>query len=143
MDAPDTLTVPGTPDGVREALATLESWGVLLAVSPDTRHRVLTALDEVLSNVVRHGFKRQAGEMTIMRSCRGGSLSVEVADTAPAFNPLLVAPPDVGQALESRRPGGLGIALVRALSDDLQYAHRLGRNVLTLSWRLDGPVSRR
>ena len=135
MDSTETQTVPGTPEGLRDAMAALESWTTRLAVTADVRHRVLTALDEVLSNVVRHGFKGQTGELTITRSRLGGALSVEVADTAPAFNPLLVAPPDVGLPLESRRPGGLGVALVRALSDDVQYAHRLGRNVLTLSWR--------
>ncbi len=135
MDSTDTLTVPGTPEGLRDAMAALESWTTRVPVTPEIRRRVLTALDEVLSNVVRHGFKSQTGEMTVTRSWLDGALSVEVADTAPAFNPLLLAPPDVGLPLESRRPGGLGVALVRALSDDVQYAHRLGRNVLTLSWR--------
>ena len=142
MDLTRTLTVPGTPDGVREAIAALEAWVGDERVAPQIRRGVLTAVDEVLSNVVRHGFRTGTGEMTMTVRASNAALTVEVADTAPAFNPLLVPAPDVHLPLERRRPGGLGVALVRALSDEVVYAFTLNRNVLTLSWRLDAPPTR-
>ncbi len=137
MDPNRTLTVAGTPDGIHRAMSALRAWTEPPTVTPETRRRVLTVVDEVLSNVVRHGFKDRPGEMTVTQRVAGGTLEVEVADTAPAFNPLGVPPPDVSRPLDERRPGGLGVALVRALSDEAAYAHRMGRNVLTLGWRLD------
>lgn len=137
MPSRETLTVPGTDAGLRRAVSALADWTQGVALPADTRRRVLTALDEALSNVVRHGFSRQPGQMTLTFSCDASRLSVSVADDAPAFNPLLLAPPDVSQPLDARRPGGLGVALIRALSDEATYVRQAGQNVLALSWRID------
>lgn len=137
MSSRETLTVPGTDAGLRRAASALADWTEIMALPAETRRRVLTALDEALSNVVRHGFSRQPGQMTLTLSCDADRLSVSVADDAPAFNPLLVAPPDVSQPLDARRPGGLGVALIRALSDEATYVREAGQNVLALSWRID------
>ena len=66
----------------------------------------------------------------------GDVLTAEVADDAGPFNPLLVPAPDTTSPLEVRQPGGLGIALVRALTDDLTYERRDDRNRLIMTWRV-------
>jgi serine/threonine-protein kinase RsbW len=140
MKSGHTLTVPGTDAGLRQAIAALESWLGGAGLSTEARHRLMTVLDEVLSNIVRHGFAATAGDIAITTGQSNGRVSVAIADNAPPFNPLTLAPPDVTLSLEKRRPGGLGVALIRALSDDATYARSGGRNVLTLYWRLDpGP----
>jgi serine/threonine-protein kinase RsbW len=73
-----------------------------------------------------------------MVRCEPGRLEARVADEAAPFNPLLLPPPDTTTPLELRQPGGLGIALVKALSDTVEYARANNRNQVTVSWRLDG-----
>ena len=73
-------------------------------------------------------------------------LEAEVVDTAAPFDPLAAPPPDTASALDVRRPGGLGVALVRSLMDQVRYESRGDGNHLILTWRLrpdlSGPAPR-
>jgi serine/threonine-protein kinase RsbW len=131
-----TLAVEGTPAGVRKAVDALQAWSDRERLSDAARRRLLTALDEILSNVVRHGLGNRPGVIEVTVSHKGAVLQAEVADPAPPFNPLLAPPPDTSSPLEERQPGGLGIALVRALTDELAYERRDDRNRLTMTWRV-------
>lgn len=131
-----TLAVEGTAAGVRKAVDALQAWSDRERLSDAARRRLLTALDEILSNVVRHGLGNRPGVIEVTVSHDGNVLQAEVADAAPAFNPLLTPPPDISSPLEERQPGGLGIALVRALTDELTYERRDDRNRLTMTWRV-------
>ena len=53
---------------------------------------------------------------------------MEVSDTANAFDPLSLPSPDLTLPLEQRKPGGLGVMLVRKLMDEVHYERRDGRN---------------
>ena len=122
-----TLSVPATAAGVREAILAFERFGRTHQVPPGARWRVPLALDEILSNIVRHGAPAGPGiDMTF--SVAAGMVAVEIVDAAPAFNPLLAPPPDTNSPLPERQPGGLGIALVRRLMDETSYERRGGRN---------------
>jgi len=138
MDRALTIAVPGTLDGLAEALRATETFCVGAGVSGRTRVKVLTVLDEVLANVVHHGLAGAGGtsdtiELAMAR--QDGRLQIRVADSATPFNPLLLPAPDTSLPLQARRIGGLGIALVRALTDEAAYDWREGRNHLTLTWR--------
>jgi serine/threonine-protein kinase RsbW len=96
------------------------------------------ALDEVLSNVVRHGSAAgTVGPIAVELDVLGSRIEVVVTDDAPAFNPLEVQAPDASVSLEDRPLGGLGIALVKALMDEVTYERRDGRNRLTFRKKLE------
>jgi serine/threonine-protein kinase RsbW len=143
MDTRETAVVPATTAGMRRATEAFEAFCLAHAVPAPARRRVLVALDEVLSNTIRHGRPQGpgAGEATVSMSLaiRADVVLVELVDSAAAFNPLLAPPPDTTAPLEARTPGGLGIALVRAMMDDVHYERRDGHNVLTLTARLSKP----
>jgi serine/threonine-protein kinase RsbW len=132
-----TITVPGTLEGLAEALRAAESF----CDGPDAswlpRANVLTVLDEVLANVVHHGLAGTAGTIELSMHAGAQRVTMDVSDSAAPFNPLLLPAPDTSLPLEKRKIGGLGIALVRALTDDVTYEQRGGRNCLTLTWRPD------
>lgn len=136
MRARETVSVPGTMTGVRQAVDALAAWSDREALPDRERRRLLTTLDEVLSNVVRHGLQGRPGAIEITLSRDDHLVQAEVADEAKPFNPLLAPAPDTSGSVEARRPGGLGIALVRALSDEVSYERRGTQNRLTLTWRL-------
>ena len=102
----------------------------------------MTALDEVLANIVNHGLKDVAGTIELTMGRDEQQVVAQVADTAGPFDPLLVPPPDTTLPMDKRKVGGLGIALVRALTDEVAYDRRDGRNHLTLTWRLGAAPSK-
>jgi len=97
------------------------------------------ALEEILSNVIRHGC--QAGQeykiqVRLTFESEPPAYEIEVSDDAAPYNPLLRDDPDLDVPLEKRRSGGLGIFLVKRLADDLHYDYRDGRNRLVFRKRL-------
>jgi serine/threonine-protein kinase RsbW len=98
---------------------------------PELEMPAVLALEEVLSNVIRHGCKDVANaDIRVRLTIDTDAFEFEVSDNGLAFDPLSQADPDVTLPLEQRTPGGLGIFLVRRLGDFVNYEYRDGRNHL-------------
>src|SRR6516225_934799 len=96
------------------------------------------ALEEIVSNVIRHGWKDRDDQFITVEIAVGPTeLTARVEDDSPPFDPLQVPPPDVTAPLDQREPGGLGIHLSRKMLDGLQYSRVHGRNRLELRKRLE------
>jgi anti-sigma regulatory factor (Ser/Thr protein kinase) len=109
------------------------------AVSAVAEYQVNLALDEIVSNVILHGWKDNGEHQVCVSVSRlEDELSVEVEDDGMSFNPLEVPAPEIDQPLEKRAVGGLGIHLVRQLMDGLQYQQRDGKNLFVMKKKLGG-----
>ena len=128
MCAVETVSVPGSLLGVRQAMQAFEQFGRTHGLPAGAEWRVLLALDEILSNIVRHSTAAGDPAIDVTFALRDGSVQVDVTDSAEPFNPLLAPAPDTQSPLHDRRPGGLGIALVRQLMDETLYERRGSRN---------------
>ena len=90
-------------------------------------------LEEVVINVMAHGFEDQEPhEIGVSLSLEGGELTVTVEDDGIAFNPLEAPEAAIDQPIEERRPGGLGIFLVKSLMDELEYRRVGNKNMLVM-----------
>jgi anti-sigma regulatory factor (Ser/Thr protein kinase) len=98
--------------------------------------RLRVALDEIVANIVAYGNTEGHAALDVWFRRIGDCVEITVEDDGPPFDPLARPAPDVRLPLEARSPGGLGIALVRALMDDVRYA-RTDRNLLTLRKQID------
>ncbi len=108
-------------------------WGL----SEDVLFEANLALDEIVSNIIRHGYPDSGDHrITVRIRLEKGNLVMEVEDDAPQFNPLDAPEPDTNAPLEERGIGGLGIFLTRKLMDNVSYRRSGGKNLLTLSKRL-------
>jgi len=136
------LSVPGTDEGVREALDALAGLVSDHGLSKSVTWPVEVSLDEVLANVVHHALAGRGAAATVELELRLDTRTVPaecelvVSDDGPEFDPLAADAPDTSLAVEDRPVGGLGIALVRRLMDDVAYERRDGRNRLRLRRRL-------
>jgi len=94
---------------------------------------MLQAVDEAVTNIIVHGYAGRPGTIEVRVKRAGDSLIVRLRDQAPRFDPTTVPPPDLTLPLEKRRPGGLGVHLVRQFVDQVHYrAAPQGGNELTL-----------
>jgi serine/threonine-protein kinase RsbW len=134
-----TVRVAASEDGVRATAEALDWFEADHALDPDAGWPIHVALDEVLSNVVRHGSVGQQDPLVqVTFSLTGTVLEVAVVDDGPEWNPLARPEPDTGAPLEARRPGGLGVHLVRHLMDGVAYAREDGRNRLVFARQYAG-----
>lgn len=89
-------------------------------------------IEEAASNVIRHGFAEGGGDGMVSMERDGDRVTVEIVDDGPPFDPLTIAPPDVDSPLMEREIGGLGVEMMRRMTDRQSYRRDGGRNRLTL-----------
>ena len=91
------------------------------------------ALEEILVNVIRHGHPEGGKhEIQVQLSLEQDCVIATVEDDGIAFNPLEAPEPDLDSPIETRPIGGLGIHLVRKITDGLEYRRHEGRNRLVM-----------
>ena len=92
---------------------------------------IVLAVEEVLANVIRHGYGGRSGEPIEMRFepvCDGGrrGLRVVVRDYGRQVDPSSIQP----RALDEVRAGGLGVHIIRSVMDDVEYSCPHGGGML-------------
>ena len=116
----------------------VRQFGDLHEVPSRALYAVNLALDEVVTNVVRHGYDDvpSGEEFVACLTAVAGELTTEVQDGGKEFNPLDAPTPDLTAPLDERTLGGLGVHLVRSLMDRVEYRRENGKNVLTMRKRI-------
>jgi serine/threonine-protein kinase RsbW len=130
-----SVRVAASPAGIEQAAAALDGFRAAHGLDETAAWPLQVALDEILSNIIRHarpGLMASGIDIAIDRL--GDAVEMIVTDDGPAFDPLQLPEPDVTAPLENRRPGGLGVHLVRKLMDRVEYVRTEGRNRLTMTW---------
>lgn len=93
--------------------------------------------EEVLANTISHGYRDEgAHEIAIGLSLSDGVFSMQFTDDGVPFDPLARPEPDLDSTHEDRGVGGLGVHLVRNLTDEATYRREADRNILTVGRRL-------
>ena len=108
---------------------------VLFDEEPEsTRYHVLLALQEMLTNVLRHGYQLDESKpVEVVFDMQGESFRITLRDQGPAFDPL-AHESDVG--VDDAMPtevGGHGIRIARMVMDRLDYERQGDWNVLTMT----------
>jgi len=117
----------------------VSAWCQKSYVIADVEYQLNLALDEIVSNVIRHGWKDEGEHQLFVQVSRTeNELTVEVEDYAVPFNPLEAPVPDITKPLEERPVGGLGIHLVRQIMDGLEYRRHAGKNLLVMKKKIAG-----
>jgi serine/threonine-protein kinase RsbW len=116
-----SLVIPAKAEYI--ALGRLAVTGLLrpLAVEPEVIADVKLALTEACSNSVRHAYREAPGVVEIRYELQDDRLAVEVSDEGGGFDPDVLLGPE-GELDE----GGLGIAIIRAVTDELTIETRAG-----------------
>ena len=107
-------------------------------IPEDAIFNVNIALEEIVSNIINHGYKYDEDyEITIRFSRDQNALRLQVKDYAPPFNPLdIPEPTDLDKPLEERKVGGLGIHLAKKFTDNIAYRRHNEKNIVTFIQKL-------
>lgn len=95
------------------------------------------AVDEVVSNIIIHGYTHQTGPIHLTIWKENEKVNIQIQDRGEPFDPLKVDTPDLSVPLKERSPGGLGIHFLKTVTDSVHYQFKDGKNILTLIKNLD------
>jgi anti-sigma regulatory factor (Ser/Thr protein kinase) len=130
-----SLTLSNRMEEVPRLVERLDLFGQEAQLPDDVVFRLTVALDEVITNIVRHAFDSQGGHDILLGiTVDERFVTAVVEDDGPPFDLRTVAPADVDAPIEFRPIGGLGVHLVRSLTHALEYRREGARNIVTLTF---------
>jgi len=121
-----------------------ERFGDANRLSADDILRMRLVLDEVMVNIIAHGYEEAAEtarhDIHVRLALDGNDvLTIQVEDDAREYDPRKAPAPRFDLPIHERRRGGLGVHIVKAIMDTVDYRRQNGRNILTLTKKLEMP----
>jgi serine/threonine-protein kinase RsbW len=117
------LRIPAKPEYIALCRLALTGLAQARALDSDTVADLKLALTEAVSNSVRHAYGTPGeGQVDIRYELGPDRISVDVIDDGAGFDPE-EAPSFDGDELSE---GGLGIAIIRTIADDVEIESRPG-----------------
>jgi serine/threonine-protein kinase RsbW len=114
------LTIPAKPEYITLGRLALTGIARLRAepLSPEVLGDLKLALTEACTNSVRHAYGQGPGLVEIVYELHADRLIVEVSDCGEGFEPA--AARAAAATADELSEGGLGIAIIEALADELE-----------------------
>ncbi|MFZ6734088.1 ATP-binding protein [Undibacterium sp. Ji42W] len=114
--------IPGLIAEIEALTEALRGWAERHGIPPRTANSIVLMLDELLTNVVIHGYGDDAsGEIEVTVLTIENCVEVIIRDSAHAFDPFAIAEPDTTLDVDERDIGGLGVHFVRKMADSFVY----------------------
>lgn len=105
-------------------------------IGPDARYAVEFTVEELFTNMVKYN-PAGTGEIELAIEHAGGELICRLSDPDSDFFDVTAAPEvDVNAPAEQRRPGGLGLHLIRRLVDSVTYDYSGRCSLITFRKKL-------
>jgi len=102
----------------------------------DEAKEFLLAVQEGMTNVIRHAYRDGAGRLEIELSRNGDAAEVVLRDWGVPFDPEAIPPPD----FDRPREGGYGLYIMRTVTDGCVFERSGGENLLWLRKRILAPT---
>ena len=113
------LTIPAKPEYITLGRLALTGLSRLRSLPQETLADLKLALTEACSNSVRHAYPEGGGSVQIVYDLQPDRLVIEVADDGEGFDPHAR-----GDEQSELSEGGLGIAIIRSIADELEITAR-------------------
>jgi serine/threonine-protein kinase RsbW len=109
------LIIPAKPEYITLCRLALTGLARVRELSQETLGDLKLAITEACSNSVRHAYPQGGGVVEILYDLRPDRLVIEVVDDGEGFEPA-------GERDDSDElsEGGLGIAIIRSIADELE-----------------------
>jgi anti-sigma regulatory factor (Ser/Thr protein kinase) len=133
---PPTITIAAGVDQLAAVRAFVRTHVAGAGGDDETVTDLVQAVDELVCNVVEHGYAGRPGTVEIAFIETPDVVAFRIRDDAPPFDPTGAPEPPLDLPLGQRRLGGMGIHLARTLTDG--FDHRIlptGGNEVTVRKR--------
>ncbi len=127
-----TITLANRMDELPRLTEAVAAFVAEQGIRADDGFQLALVLEEIFTNIVSYAFDEPGRhEVEVALERRDGVVYVHVSDAGRPFDPRDVPPPDLTADLELRPIGGLGVHLIRSLTENLAYERQAGINHLS------------
>lgn len=125
-----TLSLQAKMDEIDHLRPYMEKVGQQAAISESEGKRLRLAVEEAVANIINYG---EATSMILTATISDEEICLTIDDDGKPFDPTIAVTTDLSIPADQRPPGGLGIILLRKLTDRQAYQRTIeGHNILTL-----------
>lgn len=127
--------MPARVESLHELLTFIRTEAKKKGFSEDALNRIELVAEEALVNVFVHGYTEHQGEVEVRCLVSDDpALTIEIRDKGVSFDPLSLADPDVESDLTKRKVGGMGVFLIRKMTDRVAYRREEDANILSMTF---------
>jgi len=102
------------------------------SIGKEILFNIQLCLDEAITNIINYAYQGIDEVIDVKIIVEPNRITVELIDSSEEYNPLESPDPDTNLPLEERPIGGLGILLIKNLSDFQSYKRIDNKNCLSL-----------
>ncbi len=133
----ETITLKNNISEVSRLDSFQDSVYTQLNIEKSLASKLRLAVEEAAVNAIEHAYlPGREGNIEVRMMSDGQLLKVVIVDSGFPLDPTMVAKADTSLSAKERRPGGLGLLLVRKLMDSINYERIDHQNVLTLNKKI-------
>jgi serine/threonine-protein kinase RsbW len=121
------LAVDADLENLGEIRSFVKQAGAALGVRDDALGDLCLVVDEAVTNVILHGYRGARGPVEIHVQRDGDAVVILLRDRAQAFDGRGIEAPHLDESLAERKFGGMGVYLIRKLTDEAEYRPLAGR----------------
>jgi len=127
--------MPARVESLHELLTFIRTEAKKRGFSEDALNRIELVAEEALVNVFVHGYTQNQGQVEVRCLVEDDpALTIEIRDAGVSFDPLSLAAPDVESDLTKRKIGGMGVFLIRKMTDRVAYRREGDINILSMTF---------
>ena len=115
------LSVKASLENLQEIRSYIDQVGTSLGISESALGDLRLVVDEAVTNVVIHGYGDLDGNVDIHMEANGDSVIIRIRDRAKTFDSSHVSAPQLDTALKDRPFGGMGLFLIRKMTDEAEF----------------------
>jgi sigma-B regulation protein RsbU (phosphoserine phosphatase) len=138
MTSKHSLTLPNDIETIPQLNEFIDTVAEEIGLDMSLTMSLNLAIEEAVVNVMEYAYPEgEQGNVDIEVSADERWLTFIISDNGIPFDPTTQEDADTTLSAEERPIGGLGIFLVRQLMDSINYQRENGKNILTLSKKME------
>jgi len=127
--------MPARVESLHELLTFIRTEAKKRGFSEEALNRIELVAEEALVNVFVHGYTQNQGQVEVRCLVEDDpALTIEIRDAGVSFDPLSLAAPDVESDLTKRKIVGMGVFLIRKMTDRVAYRREGDINILSMTF---------
>lgn len=132
------LTVPARLESLEGLVKSATESALRCGFTGESLYAVELVTEEAVVNVFKYAYHHAEGKVRLRCMEDVDRFVIEVTDWGVPFDATALSDPDVTSPLEERPVGGLGIHLIKKMTEEMRYTREDRQNILRFFIRKEG-----